>query len=130
MKLIPVKSVLSKWLLTAIVLLGFFTFSGLIIQTPNNVDKPHTTLVAGYANRISKSISYNNTLKGINRNTHSNLIPGDCSLLALSSLHSRHAQTMVKQTSRLFIPNKQIKYLSFIRIFNSDLADDSSLSVG
>lgn len=129
MKLIPGKSVLSKWLITAIVLLSFFTFSGLTIQTPNNVDKPRTTLVAGYVNRISKSISYSATLKGLNRNTLSALISGTCSLLALSCSHSRHAQVMAKQTARLFMPNKQIKYLFFIRDFGTDSTDDSSLSV-
>jgi hypothetical protein len=130
MKLIPAKSALSKWLLTAIVLLGFFTFSGLTAQIPNRFDKPHTTLVAGYANSVFKSISYTVALNGINRNAHSDLIPGACSLLTLSFLHSRQAQTMVKQTAKLLIPNKQIKYLSLIRTFSSDPADGSYLSVG
>ncbi|WP_413667656.1 hypothetical protein ACEN9X_24660 [Mucilaginibacter sp. Mucisp86] len=125
MKLIPVKSVLSKWLLTAIILLGFFTFSGPAIQTSNRFDKPHTTLVAGYTNRISKSILYSATLKGVNRNTISALISGTCSLLALSFLHSLQTHTVVKQTSWLFIPNNQIKYHSFIKVFGSDSADDS-----
>ncbi|HEX8022564.1 hypothetical protein [Mucilaginibacter sp.] len=130
MKLIPVKSVLSKWLLTAIVLLGFFTFSGLTIQTPYRFSKPPTTLVASYANGTSKSISYNTTLKGVNRNTLSTLISGACNLLALSFLHSSEAKNMAKQTSWLFIPNKQIKYLFFIRAFGSDSADDSYPFIG
>jgi hypothetical protein len=130
MKLIPVKSVLSKWLLTAIVLLGFFTFSGLTIQTPYRFSKPHTTLVASYPNRTSKSISYNTTLKGVNRNTLSTLISGACNLQALSFLHSLEVKTMAKQTARLFIPSKQIKYLFFIRAFGTDSTGDSSLSVG
>jgi hypothetical protein len=130
MKSPSVKSVLPNWLLTAIVLLSFFTFSGLTIQTPYRFGKPHTTLVAGYANRISKSISYSATLKGLNRNTLSALISGTCSLPALSFLHSCEAKNMGKQTSWLFIPNKQIKYRFFIRAFGTDSTNDSSLSVG
>jgi len=130
MKSIPLKSVLSKWLLTAVLILGFFTFSGGTIQTPNRFDKPHTTLVAGYTNRISKSILYNATLKGVNRNTISALISGTCSLLALSFLHSLQTHTVVKQALWLFIPNNQIKYHSYIKAFGSDSADDSYPFVG
>jgi hypothetical protein len=130
MKWVPVKIILSKWLVIGIILLGFFTFSGLTIQIPKRLDKPCTTLVAGYANKASKSIPYSAALKGVNRIALSILISGVCSLLALSFLHSRQAQTMLAQASTLFITNKQIKYIFFISAYSNGLVDDSHLSVG
>lgn len=128
MKFSPVKSVLSKWLLAAVLVLGFFTFSGLTIQTTNWLDKPDTTLVAGFVNKVSRSISYNAALKAANKSGLSNLTSQLLSLRALSFLHSRETDIAVKQTARLFISIKRVKYLFFIRTYSS--SDDSFPFIG
>jgi uncharacterized MnhB-related membrane protein len=130
MKFSPVKSVISKWLLTAIVVFGFFTFSGLTIQTTNRFIKPDTTLVAGFVNRVSKSISYSAVLKVTNRSCLSNLTSQLLSLRALSFLHSREADIAITQASGLFILNKQVGYLFFIRTYSPGPGDDNHLFIG
>ncbi|WPV02396.1 hypothetical protein SNE26_11475 [Mucilaginibacter sp. cycad4] len=130
MKFRPVKSVLSKWLLTAIVILGFFTFSGIIIQTTNKVVPPDTTLVAGFANRASKSLSYKAALGTANRSNLSTLISRVISLPALSFLHSLEADISIKQTSKLFIPGGPIKRFLFNKNFNPVSGDDSNPFIG
>lgn len=130
MKFGPVKSLLSKWLLTAIVILGFFTFSGLTIQTTSKVALPDTTLVAGFVNKASKSLSYKAALQAANRNNRSTLISRDTSLPALSFLHSLEADISIKQTSKLFMPGKLVKRALFNKAFNSDSGDDSNPHIG
>ncbi|MFC0518269.1 hypothetical protein ACFFGT_28910 [Mucilaginibacter angelicae] len=128
MKFNPVKSVVSKWLLTAVLVLGFFTFSGLTIQIPNRLDKPGITLTGGFADKVSRSISYNAALKAANQWGLSNLTSQLLSLQALSFLHSREADIGVKQTSRLFISNNQVKYPFFVRTYSP--GDDSLSFIG
>ncbi|WP_091167705.1 hypothetical protein ACQ86K_11425 [Mucilaginibacter sp. P19] len=122
----PVKSVLSKWLLTAMVMLCFFTFSGLTIQTTNKAALPDTTLVAGFVNRVSKSLSYKAAVKTAKRNNCSTLISGDISLPALSFLHSLEADISIKKTSKLFIPGRLVKRALFNQAFKPDLGDADS----
>lgn len=129
MKFSPVENVLSKWLLTAIVILGFFTFSGLTIQT-TKAALPDTTLIAGFVSRISKSLSYKAALKAAKRNNRSILISGDISLPALSFLHSLEADISIKQTSKLFIPGRLNKRALFSKAFNLNLGDDDNPLIG
>ena len=130
MKFSPVKSVLSKWLLTAMVMLCFFTFSGLTAQTADKVALSDTTLVVSFVNRVSKSLSYKAALKAAKRNNCSTLISGDISLPALCFLHSLEADMSIKQTSKLFIPGKLVKRALFNKVFNLNLGDDDNPLIG
>lgn len=124
MKSIPVKSVLSKWLLTAILILGFFTFSGLTIQIANRFNKPDTTLVAGAVKKTSRSISYKVALKPANQYVFPDLISGYHSMQILSFLHNQKTDIEIKQASSLFVPNKQIRNLFFIGTYYPPSGDD------
>lgn len=130
MKFCPVKSVLSKWLLTAIIIPGFFTFSGLTAQTANKIALPDTTLVVSFVNRVSKSLSYKAALKTAKRNNRSTFISGDSCPAALSFLHSRKADVNIKQTSKLFIPGRLNKQALFNKDFNPDLGDADNSLIG
>jgi len=122
MKFNPVKSFLSKWLLTAILILGFFTFSGLNIQIANRFNTADTTLVTLSGNKVSRSISYKAALKVARRDSQLN--SQFSNLQALSLLHSRETDIDIKQLSSQFISNKQISNPFFIRSYRSK-SDDS-----
>ncbi|SDG98754.1 hypothetical protein SAMN05192573_10622 [Mucilaginibacter gossypii] len=107
-------------------MLCFFTFSGLTIQTTNKAALPDTTLVAGFVNRVSKSLSYKAAVKTAKRNNCSTLISGDISLPALSFLHSLEADISIKKTSKLFIPGRLVKRALFNQAFKPDLGDADS----
>ncbi|WP_091211761.1 hypothetical protein [Mucilaginibacter gossypiicola] len=124
MKLIPQKSVLFKWLFTAVLILGFFTFSGFTIQTTNRFNKPDITLVTGNVTKTSRSISYKAASKIGNQPASSGLIPGYCNFQILSLLHSWEACIEIKQSSRLFITIKAFKNFSFIRAYCLASGDD------
>ncbi|WP_121810348.1 hypothetical protein [Mucilaginibacter kameinonensis] len=127
MKFNPVKSFLSKWLLTAILILGFFTFSGLNIQIANRFNKADTTLVAVSRNQSSRSISYKAALKVARRD--SQLHSQFSNLQSLSLLHSREIDIDIKQLFILFMSNKPVKTLFFIRTYHSS-ADDGHSFIG
>jgi hypothetical protein len=124
MKLIQVKSVLSKWLLTAILILGFFTFSGLTIQIASQVNKPGSTLVAGTVKKTSRSISYKAALKAVNKCVVSDLISRYSSIQILSFLHNQEADIEIKQASKLFVPKKKIRNFFVIRNYCPSSGDD------
>lgn len=112
-------------------MLGFFNFSGFTIQTTSKAALPDTTLVAGFVNRVSKSLSYKAAFKAAKRNNRSTLISRDISLPALSFLHSLEADISIKQTSKLFMPGKLVKRALFNQAFKPDLGDaDSPLYIG
>jgi hypothetical protein len=53
----------SKWLLAAVLLLSFFTFSGLAVQRQAKQDAQQTTLIVSKSTRIVKSISFNGAFR-------------------------------------------------------------------
>jgi len=56
------KGLPSKWLLTVVLLLTFFTFSGFGVNGQIRLCKPQTTLVVSYRSEVIKSINYNRLL--------------------------------------------------------------------
>jgi hypothetical protein len=123
MKSVPIKSVLSKWLLTAILILGFFTFSGLTIQIASRLNKPDTTLITVSVHKASRSISYKAALKAANQYVFPDLIFGYQSMQILSFLHSQEADIEIKKASSLFVPNKQIRNPFLIRASRPSFSD-------
>jgi len=121
---------LSKWLLTAIIIPGFFTFLGLTAQTANKVALPDTALVASFVNRVSKSLSYKAALQAAKQNNRSTFISGDSCPAALSFLHSRKTDVNIKQTSKLFIRGRLNKQALFNKDFNPDLGDADNSLIG
>jgi len=57
------KNLLSKWLLSALLITSFFTIAAFISQTQSNPRKPQTTLTVGAGSPLVKSISYKRALK-------------------------------------------------------------------
>jgi hypothetical protein len=56
------KNLVAKWLFAALLILSFFTFSGLISPTQTNPDQLQTTLVVNSGSRNIKSINYKRAL--------------------------------------------------------------------
>jgi hypothetical protein len=63
MKSTRYKNLVSKWLFAALLIVSFFTVSGIVSLTQINPDKPQTTLINVSNPQLTKSISYKRASK-------------------------------------------------------------------
>lgn len=88
------QTLLSKWLLAAVLLLSFFSFSGFVIQTQQKPGAPQTTWVQSSQNRVAKSITYKRALSQTHYrlNTFSFFV---LSSINLSEMHSKQVKVQM-----------------------------------
>jgi hypothetical protein len=96
------KNSFSKVLFAVFLLLGFFCFSGIAIQSQPKLNVPQTTLVVGYNNTLIKSISYKRALGKVDGKYPAIsllFIPA----IDLGRLHSNMIKTCISVLSTLYI---------------------------
>lgn len=81
----------SKWLLAAVLILSFFTFSGLVVKQQPKFAAQKTELVKANEGRIVKSITFNRALRQIpgNFNTQGTF---SVQIISLAKVHSGQAK--------------------------------------
>ena len=81
------QNLFSKWLLAAVLILSFFTFSGLVVKQQPKFAAQKTELVKANESRAAKSITFNRALRQIpgNFNTQGTFF---AQIISLARVHS------------------------------------------
>jgi hypothetical protein len=118
----------SKWLLAAVLLLSFFTFSGLVVQTRAKPNTLQTTLVQINQNRVVKSIAYQRAL--IHTQNRLNTLPFFVmSSINLSEVHSRQVKAQISDYRSLNIPSLQTCFFYQHKTIPQNTSDDPAFAL-
>lgn len=115
------KNAISKWLFAVVLLLSFFTFSGLVAQPNSTLNKPQTILVINSNLRLSKSIDYKRTL--ISFHSKDPVVP---ILIDISRLYSQQVKIQLTELTKSYIPTR-ISLLYKPNATSQNADDDSAL---
>jgi hypothetical protein len=118
----------SKWLLAAVLLLSFFTFSGLVVQTQAKPNALQTTLVQINQNRVVKSITYKRAL-GHTQNRLNTFSFFVTSAIDLSELHSRQVKTQISDHRGLNIPSLQTCFFYQHKTIPQSTSDNPAIAL-
>ncbi|WP_299590495.1 hypothetical protein [Mucilaginibacter sp.] len=118
----------SKWLLAVVLLLSFFTFSGLVVQTQQKPNALQTTLVQINQNRVVKSITYKRALRHTQNgvNTFSFFVT---SVIDLSELHSRQVKIQIASRCISNIRNLQTCFFYQHKTIPQNTSDDPAFTL-
>ncbi len=100
------QNIFSKWLFAAILLMSFFSFSGLIVQTQTKPNALKTTLVIGNKTRVVKSITFNRAFG----NTHGKL--NSLSFLTTPAINLVYVHSRLVKTRIICLDSGDISSLS------------------
>jgi hypothetical protein len=125
MKIRSLKSILSKWLFTAMVVLSFFTFSGFVSPSTIKIAAPSTTLVAKSTGGFVKSVCYRLRSKLAANKVWFNRCPVN-DFAKLSYTHTKQVLLLVKQTAKPVANNAMIRFYR-AAIYPQTLADGTDL---
>lgn len=118
------KNAFSKWLFAAVLLLSFFTFSGVVVQTQIKFDKPQTTLVVNANTRVIKSINYSRLLVPVHFECHV-----VAAYIDISRFHSQLVKADIIKLSAICIP-KQTGLFYQPKITSKNAEDDAAILLG
>jgi hypothetical protein len=118
------KNTFSKWLLAAVLLLSFFTFSGVVVQTQIKLDKPQTTLVVNANTRVIKSVNYNRLLVPARFER-----PLISAFIRISRFHSQLVKIQTTKLSEVCIP-KQTALFYQPKITSKNADDHAAILLG
>jgi len=122
------QNLFSKWLLAAVLLLSFFNFSGLVIQTQQKPGAPQTTWVQNTRGHIVKSISYQRALI----HTQNRLNPISLFVLSsvnLSEIHSRQIKSQITDCSSLNMLCAQACFFYQHKTIPQNTSDDPAIAL-
>jgi hypothetical protein len=122
------KNKLSKWLFAVFLILSFFTFSGVSIQSPANYQKPKTTVLAANNQRVeAKSISYSRVLAQKKQCTFTFQVN---SLFEISLAHSRHISSRISCLLVSYMRRPQTGFYFPVKTQVQNADDEPALSLG
>jgi hypothetical protein len=122
------KNSFSKALFAVVLLLGFFSFSGIAIQSQPKLDVPQTTLLVGYNNGLIKSISYKRALGKVD-GKYPDISLFFTSIMNLDRLHSNMIKTYIAVLCRHHIKQK-IFYFYPVTFIPQNKSDDPLITLG
>jgi hypothetical protein len=122
------KNLFSKWLLAVVLLLSFFNFSGLVIQTQQKSNAPQTTLVQSDQGRIVKSLIYQRAL--IHKQNRLNPLSFFViSSVNLSEVHSRQVKSQITDCNNLNMSCAQTCFFYQHKTIPQNTSDDPAIAL-
>lgn len=119
----------SKWLLMAILLLSFFTFSGIVLKPQARLYVQQTTLVANPQTRFVRSISYKRAALGIYNGCSTRPFFAK-STFNISRMHSHQIRTCINSLEMSYRCRPKTAFFFPTKTFLQDASDYPIISLG
>jgi len=119
----------SKWLFMAILLLSFFTYSGIVIKSRAKPYTQQSTLVANKQTSLSKVISYKRSLLQV-YNSYSTLSIFTISTFDISRMYSRQVCTCINELSASYKSRPQTVFFYPVKTCPKNLVDYPATALG
>ncbi|SHL88549.1 hypothetical protein [Mucilaginibacter sp. OK098] len=122
------QNLFSKWLFAAVLLLSFFTFSGLVVQTQVKPNATQTTLLQSAPGRAVKSIAYKRALVHT-KNKLNTLSFFSISSINLSEIHNGKANVQLTYYRALNILSLQTFFFYQHKTIPQNTSDDPAIAL-